>query len=607
MDQIQRALARLGVGVRTVLRMRPSRVVRRIVYLSKVQVLSRFDVANAIGFRECNAPRQVHAPAMAAEILMWREASFSADQHAVEVGELALRGTQCNAGPLDLLDWSSLGRGEPETVNRDYELAYCGFAVSPSVRAGPEYFDYLARVLIAVESIGGAKHWRSSLTWKPISVSCRLINLIAVLHFGRVSGALKPQAQKVISHHAALCAQFLETFREDYLGYNHLAFNMVSVLCWRAALGEMASPAFERELVRILDEQILADGDHAERTPGYHVHVLSLIRLAVLARALSPHGQAAIEDFARRMTSALAVWVHPDGDVAVFNDTSLGDAPPARLFLSPEQIHPVASVLVLSSTGAAKIASSENAVLIDAGPQMNWACPGHGHAGYLTCEVSWRGRRFVIDPGVASYSTGQKRDWTRSSRSHNGPYVCGGEPLEFGGAFEVGRYSVGRVKELEGFGENDAVVASYRPYFSKSAILRIAAQDRQTGSILIADAWEEPKAACAGDFLISSIWRLEDTQVENEVAFSCVDGRANFRVLAGSLSLCAPNGAYPFGPAAGNVVQRLKVSPTLLGCMSVRAIVIGAPTSMMNSEFVNSNLLNTTLLQRLLDDLRVSG
>lgn len=606
MDQIQLIPARLGVRVRTVLRMRPSRVVRRIVYLSRLRLFSRFDVAHAVGFRDRNVQRQVDAHAMAAEILLWREASFSADQHAVEVGELALRGTRCNVGPLDVLDWSSLGRGESEAINRDYELAYCGFAVPPSVLAGSEYFDYLSRVLIAIESIGGAKHWCSSLTWKPISVSCRLINLIAVLHFGRVSGALKPQAQKVISRHAALCAQFLETFREDYLGYNHLAFNMVSVLCWRAALGEMASPAFERELVRILDEQILADGGHAERTPGYHVHVLSLIRLAVLSRALSPHGQAAIEDFARRMTSALAVWVHPDGDVAVFNDTSLGDAPPARLFLSSEETHPTASVLVLSSTGAAKIADSENAVLMDAGPQIDWACPGHGHAGYLTCEVSWRGRRFVIDPGVASYSAGHKRDWTKSSRSHNGPYVRGGEPLEFGGAFEVGRYSVGHVKKLEGFGEINAIVASYRPYFSKSAILRIAAQDRQIGSILIADAWEEPKAACAGDFLISSIWKLEATQVENEVTFSCIDGKANFRVLVGSLGLSAPGEAFPFGPAVGDVVQRLTVSPALFGCMSVRAVVIGEPTSVLSPGFVKSNLLDTQRIQRLFDNLRVS-
>ena len=49
------------------------------------------------------------------------------------------------------------------------------------------------------------------------------------------------------------------------------------------------------------------------------------------------------------------------------------------------------------------------------------------------------GSRFIVDPGVPTYSAGALRDETRSAASHNGPHVKGHEPIEFWGAFRVGR------------------------------------------------------------------------------------------------------------------------------------------------------------------------
>jgi len=400
----------------------------------------------------------------------------------------------------------------------------------------------------------------------------------------------------------------LERFREDHLGYNHLAFNMVALLCWNSAVAKSVPPEFECQLISILAEQILSDGGHAERTPGYHVHVLSMVRLARLARGLSSEARERLTDFVKQMTAALEGLTHPDGDVAIFNDTSLGDAPPAQVFLSKGGQRDLPSAFVLPAMGIAKLSAFDNCVLMDAGPQMRGEYPGHGHSGYLTCEISWCGRRFVIDPGVASYEAGRARDWTRSGTTHNGPHSLQGEAMQFAEAFDVGRYSVSRVKLLREIGNSNSqgFMGGYTPYFSEKQIVRIVAQETTTGGILIVDYWEDTQAACDSNFLIEPSWNLVGDFDANTVSFrqNEADDLLVFQVLDGSLTRDADCDVYPFGPAVPIAARRLIVSPTMLGAKAVRVIAIGTADDVRSMYLLKSRLFCDGWLDQVIGSVK---
>lgn len=583
-------LSDLTVKMRQALRAGPRKLVLRATHRAKVWALSGRNIAQAAGFREGGATWLTGASPIAEEVLRWRSAAYSPDTKAVETGEIRLRDRVYSFGPLDRFDWSKLGQGDQALVNLEFELAFLGYVVPAAARAPSEYFEYLSRVVCAIERGGRAAHWSRTLAWKPISVASRLINLIAIIHLGKRTGSLSANDEKVLSRHAGLCARFLERFREDYLGYNHLAANLVALFCWHSATGAPVCAAFERYLVKSLEEQILADGGHAERSPCYHLHVLSFVKLAALVCRPGSWLLGRLQEFTGRMLSALDTIVHPDGDIALFNDSSLGDAPPARLYLTSGKSE--RRKYVLPDSGFAKLEMAGCAILMDAGPQGEWKNPGHGHAGYLSCEVSWNKLRFIVDPGVASYVAGDKRGWTRSARSHNGPQIRQKEPMQFSGAFGVGRYSIGSFVNGSELDDANAVAAEFRAYFSSERARREIVQDVDTGGMLIIDSWSHPESACDSIFCIDPSWTASKAANPEEMVFSQKGERVAFRVLSGKLGLCAHQAAvYPYGPASPQAAHCLNISPAQIGEKAVRVIAIGDKAAMDRLQKIASKIV----------------
>ena len=74
-------------------------------------------------------------------------------------------------------------------------------------------------------------------------------------------------------------------------------------------------------LDRELSEQVLADGGHFERSPMYHARITYLLQLLV-ATGIDELVSRAEEPLAR-MRAALALLCHPDGEIALLNDSAL--------------------------------------------------------------------------------------------------------------------------------------------------------------------------------------------------------------------------------------------------------------------------------------------
>jgi uncharacterized heparinase superfamily protein len=143
-------------------------------------------------------------------------------------------------------------------------------------------------------------------------------------------------------------------------------------------------------------------------------------------------------------------WLcHPDGEIALFNDSALGVYPaPGRLLaacadagLPPPAAAPAApTAFALPRTGYfGGLGRGGDYVVCDAGPIGPDHQPGHGHGDLLAFELSFGGRRVVTDSGVHGYEDDALRAFCRSTRAHNTVEIDGQSQCEFWSVFRVAR------------------------------------------------------------------------------------------------------------------------------------------------------------------------
>ena len=141
------------------------------------------------------------------------------------------------------------------------------------------------------------------------------------------------------------------------------------------------------------------------------------------------------------VADALAALTHPDGRIALLNDSAFGVYPdPGRLVRETDSAPPAPGVFALVNSGYYGARTHDaHYVVCDAGPVGPDYQPGHGHADLLSFELSLRGARVVVDSGVCTYEAGPLRDYCRSTRAHNTVEIEGHDQVELWDAFRIGR------------------------------------------------------------------------------------------------------------------------------------------------------------------------
>jgi uncharacterized heparinase superfamily protein len=468
-----------------------------------------------------------------------RPAVIDAAQHVLLL-QRAAHPDDIARGRFTLLN-RSFDFGAPETVRwrgefhegdnplRRMTLAYMGYAVPLLARGRAEDAKTVASLVASLEA---QNQWSSRGVlrdvWNPYTASHRLINLIAGLALYRASGAVPPpEAERALLDHARLCAAFVCENLERDLQYNHLMKNHVALALYAAACSAVPPTLswIEHGVPATIAQNILPDGGHAERSPMYHA--LALLDVRVLrATELYPAWQTLLSETETRMRRALSVMAHPDGDIALFNDAWLGEAPSAADLDAQRADGPTAR---LPDTGYVRLSAARDAVIFDCGPIGPDDNPAHAHADFLSIEASAHGKRLIVDPGVPTYTAGELRNIARAAISHNGPQLDGIEPMEFWKSFRVGRRGVA-------YEIRDERLAGLAPLWCAGrhtgyAHLGVEVR-RYVGlwpgfALLVADLWRGPvRAPEASRFLIPGTWRprrdgapgftLEDTSVTIE-------------------------------------------------------------------------------------------
>ena len=311
------------------------------------------------------------------------------------------------------------------------------------------YFDWLWSLLpenaadwqtardLTLDWIARHPPTRDACGWEPYPTSLRLLNwtlLFGIRHRERT--AADPVLSEALLESLHRQVIWLESNLETHIQANHLLENLAALACARTIfvwdgsrdMKQRILPLLEREL----DEQILGDGMHYERSPMYHLRMLWLIDALRATCLASMHKR--LEAASCNMRRALALLRHPDGDIPLLNDSALG-------VYADGWTNELASdgPWALPDAGYYGCRTSGDFVVIDAGPMGPDHQPGHAHADFFSFELSLGGQRVVTDTGVGTYETSAERAYDRSTAAHNTVEVAGGDSVEVWGAFRVGR------------------------------------------------------------------------------------------------------------------------------------------------------------------------
>jgi uncharacterized heparinase superfamily protein len=256
--------------------------------------------------------------------------------------------------------------------------------------------------------------------WHPYTISLRVVNWCeALLAFGdddRIRASIDAQTRFLARH-----------LEHDVRG-NHLLENARALVRAGVFFDERAWRDRGVQILRTeVPEQILADGGHFERNPGYHVRVLHVLE-DVAMYIDEPWLTSAIT----RMHLFLDAIVPPGGRVPLLKDTA--DARTSTHHAQTAAIH-------LRDSGFAVVRDDARGdfLIADFGRVCPDYLPAHAHADLFSYELTIGGRPTIVDSGVFEYAEGEWRRWFRSTAAHNTVEIDGRDQSEMWSSFRVGR------------------------------------------------------------------------------------------------------------------------------------------------------------------------
>ena len=293
-------------------------------------------------------------------------------------------------------------------------------------------------------------HWKS--TWQMLNCGLRIQRWLQVLHLLWDSPRLTPErfARYVWSMRQQSLVVGRTTPNMDRKAKgNHMLMETEALLYWAALPwtreAKNARDVGLHNLARCLQAQVLPDGGHSERVPGYHMTCIhSFINPILLCRLNRWPLQRSAERLATGMVEYAPYVTMPDRGVANFGDCSDG-SPEAVLALgeaatgvrmpwklpkghAPEFLSipkmprgkkkwPLAAAFADVGFVSARTAWSEKASAVVT--HVSGFGGGHTHCDWLSFLYSYRGRRIITERGVNTYNDDEETRPFRRARAHN--------------------------------------------------------------------------------------------------------------------------------------------------------------------------------------------
>jgi len=358
------------------------------------------------------------------------------------------------------------------------------------------YFDFLNQeknypfIGVIEDFIDNQEYIKDGFESFPISL--RGINWIKYLTYHNVKN------RKIDDSLYAQYFRLVDSLEYHLLG-NHLLENSFSLLFGAYYFeDENLYKVAKKILVDELEEQILADGAHFELSPMYHqimlYRVLDCINLiegnSWKNRELLP----IFRDKAEIMLGWLKNISYENGDIPLLNDSANGIAPTTNeLFEYAKRLELITKKIDMKECGYRKISTDSYELILDVGDIGPDYIPGHAHSDTFNFELHINGRPFIMDTGLSTYETNERRTTERSTSSHNTVEINGKNQSEVWGGFRVGN----RAKIIDLIESKSIIEASHNGYLNEEKILHTRKWSFEKGKIVIEDSLNKASDAVA--------------------------------------------------------------------------------------------------------------
>ncbi len=278
--------------------------------------------------------------------------------------------------------------------------------------------------------------------WHPFPTSLRIINWIkADLQIEEVNQGIYKQAAYLFRN-----LQFYHPNHEYLQNAQALIFAGI----YLKGEGESAKwlhkgiKIFEKHLPLVIND----DGGFFEPSVSYNAIVL--YALLDIINIIDEENEKLFTDRVAKMFSFIGSLTQPDGEIALFHDSSLDYAPTTTdLIFYADDLNIPANVdkpgeekITLTnfdSTGYAVFRSEKLYLAVDYGGIRPLHISAHCHPGVFNYVLSIEEMRFVVDSGTGSYEPGDIRNFIRKSLAHNTLTIDNLEQVEAWGAFKYGK------------------------------------------------------------------------------------------------------------------------------------------------------------------------
>lgn len=348
---------------------------------------------------------------------------------------------------VDLTRWAVSEASHLWNFNLHY-FEYCvPLAARYAAGGSREDLDLFKR--LALTWMAACKYPRGD-AWHPYTISLRLVNwLICIDLFGEAltcdkvfMGALARSMYRQYRH--------LLANQERHLLANHYLENLKTLVVCALLFGEDDVLArVERDYLTQLDEQVLPDGVHYERSMMYHKLILEgLLRVELAYRSVGKAAPTKVASKARQMLDAMASIERGMGKTPFFNDSADGVAkecgPLACACRDVYGYKPDDTKTAFPDSGFYKLYDGGAALVFFAGEPGPSYMLGHAHCDLLSFELSVAGKPTIVNSGTYAYQS-ELRPYFRSTAAHNTATIDGDEQMECWAEHRVAR-GVSRVR-----------------------------------------------------------------------------------------------------------------------------------------------------------------
>lgn len=351
------------------------------------------------------------------------------------------------------------------------------------------YFDYLHQeqsskekgLVLIDDFIVQLESHKDAL--EPFPISLRGMNWIKFLTEHKV------REQKIDDSLYAQYQILLDNLEYHLLG-NHLLENSFALLFGAYYFQDETLYAKAKKiLTHELEEQILNDGAHFELSPMYHQIMLFRVLDCVNLVQNNTFKHQELLKLLKRKASLMLGWLenmtYKNGDIPLLNDSANNIAPTSKaLFTYATRLDIDVAKVALKESAYRKVLNDRYECVVDIGHIGPDYIPGHAHADTFNFELYLDAKPFIVDTGLSTYETNDRRTEERSTASHNSVEVMHTSSSTVWGGFRVAERA--RVIELKEY--NNQIVATHDGYSKKFGIMHTRAWIFEENKIIIKDS-----------------------------------------------------------------------------------------------------------------------